>query len=1103
MLSEYIRYASFVSKAYNYAYIATPKAACTYFKTVIAKVEGYSLQNAEDYTIKETRPSQFIHWRKEISIPSLHDVAHILDVTKEHDCFLFAVVRNPFVRLFSAWASKIAEREPNIFDRFHAKAGFPALMPRSERDIPVYFEAFLTYLYEHEYPHFEDDHWNVQARLLRPDQLHYSFIGKTEDIPQVIHRLQKHLQQFSIQVPIIPMINDSLIKYNQHYITDRAHELISIMYKDDFETFGYTTELPKAKKMSNVNFNYLSGVCERNARIGYLYDVANEKQKELATTQSTCDSLHEALQHERDNLNLVLQQLDSSNQKSNRLEALLAETKILLKVKEKELHDANERTEQVTNKLITCKNDVNQKTKSIIDLELSLNKTIGERKHLQAALQDWGIDAESPQGVDGPTIYITTPSLNAVSTIDQTIMSIVTQPGPFRIRYHVQDGGSTDGTVERLQAWQRRLSPPSPLIRCQGIDFSYTCEPDAGLYDAITKAFVKLAPPAEAFIGWLNADDVLLGNALSTISLAQDSTIEWLGGATYVIDEMDRPLLAGVWNYPREVIKAGCCDGNWWVLLQQEGQFFRKRLWDSVGGFNPRLRLAGDWDLWRRFAAFAPFVQIPWPLAAFRKRPGQLSDIFSLEYRNEIETVHPEHVRNTLMWELKSKGFDTLTVQRYRIQQGRAEACLQPCVDFSPLFYSGPEGKTLSEVAAESLQHLNALQASLGISRVETNGSALCAAQALIEDLQQRVDILRATLNEERHAWRSSLLLRMLTPLLPSAVKAHVASGHIDAAEQLAIIPQNVSAIAPGAPTLTLPEAHTLPPYWDEIVGRVSSTLPDLVVVPSVEYALRSGTLPLDRPWVGFLHALPAVPDPWRELLGNAPEELRRLFGDKQWEQAKVYCRGLATFSELAAQTWKDTANVPVRAFPIPVVARTPKWSPDAFRSELHKHLWQFGAGPQRQHILNILRVGDWVRTRICPDNNPNSEYYTRERQLLLERHILFASQLDNIQHLRSRDIPAEILSSGIGIAHYYCSCIPETVLRCLESSAPVLTNPVASVVELLGHEYPLYYNSYPEAEALLENTDRIIAAHEYLLKNSGSLLSLETAVSKIVAAWA
>jgi len=49
------------------------------------------------------------------------------------------------------------------------------------------------------------------------------------------------------------------------------------------------------------------------------------------------------------------------------------------------------------------------------------------------------------------TVYVVTPCMNAAETIDRTIMSVVSQAGDVKIRFHVQDGGSTDGTQALLE----------------------------------------------------------------------------------------------------------------------------------------------------------------------------------------------------------------------------------------------------------------------------------------------------------------------------------------------------------------------------------------------------------------------------------------------------------------------------------------------------------------------------------------------------------------------------------------------------------------------------------------------------------------------------
>jgi len=111
-------------------------------------------------------------------------------------------------------------------------------------------------------------------------------------------------------------------------------------------------------------------------------------------------------------------------------------------------------------------------------------------------------------------VYVVTPCMNAVETIDRTILSVISQAGDVKIRYHVQDGGSTDGTVERLEEWKQRLRSGSVPRQCHSIRFSYTSEPDTGMYDALLKGFTAVDAHADSFMTWINADDILMPGAV-------------------------------------------------------------------------------------------------------------------------------------------------------------------------------------------------------------------------------------------------------------------------------------------------------------------------------------------------------------------------------------------------------------------------------------------------------------------------------------------------------------------------------------------------------------------------------------------------------------
>ena len=259
-----------------------------------------------------------------------------------------------------------------------------------------------------------------------------------------------------------------------------------------------------------------------------------------------------------------------------------------------------------------------------------------------------------------PVFYIVTPCFNSTKTIDQTIQSVISQSGNFSIRYHIQDGGSTDGTVNKLKVWQRMLRDRSIPLSCTNLVFTFSSETDQGMYDAIVKAFNKMSVPNNAFMSWINADDYFYPFSFEHVANVchhLSSEIHWIGGTPVLMDEelkrsvyLDRIL-------PMPLIRHGLCDGYHWEFIQQEGIFFTNNLWKKAlerkvfDGF----KYAGDWNLWRIFAEETNFYQIQWPLAAFRKRSGQLSDTYMEEYQNEINLKQNFSIRQKALSELLQK----------------------------------------------------------------------------------------------------------------------------------------------------------------------------------------------------------------------------------------------------------------------------------------------------------------------------------------------------------------------------------------------------------------------------------------------------------------
>ena len=292
--------------------------------------------------------------------------------------------------------------------------------------------------------------------------------------------------------------------------------------------------------------------------------------------------------------------------------------------------------------------------------------------------------------------YIVTPVRNAVRTIDATIWSIVSQAGDIHIHYHVQDGQSNDGTLEKIEAWAQRFEKVKGDLPAQ-VTFTFASEADNGMYDAIRKGFARMDVPADAFMSWCNADDALWPGALdSVVCLGNDlPAVDWIMGWQAWFDDNSRfTAIDRNPHFPRSIVAAGLADGIHWQFIQQESTFWRKRLWDKVGGLNPSLRLAGDWDLWYRFAGHASLVHAQRQLGAFFVRPGQQSASIQA-YWAEVNRLVPmaERQKNFRRSSQDGRGLVTIPIATQgpnRIWMLEERTCRPRAIMFSRLLRRFP-----------------------------------------------------------------------------------------------------------------------------------------------------------------------------------------------------------------------------------------------------------------------------------------------------------------------------------------------------------------------------------------------------------------------------
>jgi hypothetical protein len=199
--------------------------------------------------------------------------------------------------------------------------------------------------------------------------------------------------------------------------------------------------------------------------------------------------------------------------------------------------------------------------------------------------------------VDVPRIAIVTPSYNHAKYLKATIGSVLDQNYP-NLHYHVQDGASTDGTIELLKNYGNRIS--------------WRSEPDHGQSNAINLGFAGIDCEIMAY---LNSDDTLLPGALASIAnfFQARPDVDIVYGHRVFIDrdglEIGRAIL------PKH-------DGKtlqYADYIPQETMFWRNRVWQKLASIDESFHYALDWDfILRAQAAGFKFERLRRFIACFR-----------------------------------------------------------------------------------------------------------------------------------------------------------------------------------------------------------------------------------------------------------------------------------------------------------------------------------------------------------------------------------------------------------------------------------------------------------------------------------------------------
>ena len=250
-------------------------------------------------------------------------------------------------------------------------------------------------------------------------------------------------------------------------------------------------------------------------------------------------------------------------------------------------------------------------------------------------------------------LTIITPVFNSVNLLRSTLESIQAQTYK-NIEYIIVDGGSTDGTLELIEEYDKIVT-------------TVISEPDSGMYDALSKG-LKIAKGG--VVCYLNAGDLFYNKTAEVVvNVFSENNIDWMTGYRSlcnnrgVVTRVEEPF-----RYKSKLIQQGVY-GKWLPYIQQESTFWRRELNQFLNlNYLKNLNLAGDYYMWHCFSKHTSLEIIKTPLGVFKVHDCQLSEDLT-KYWEEVKLFSSsknlltffEIVFEFCFWVLDSKVREKIT----------------------------------------------------------------------------------------------------------------------------------------------------------------------------------------------------------------------------------------------------------------------------------------------------------------------------------------------------------------------------------------------------------------------------------------------------------
>lgn len=297
------------------------------------------------------------------------------------------------------------------------------------------------------------------------------------------------------------------------------------------------------------------------------------------------------------------------------------------------------------------------------------------------------------------------------------------------------------------------------------------------------------------------------------------------------------------------------------------------------------------------------------------------------------------------------------------------------------------------------------------------------------------------------------------------------------------------------------------------------------------EFYMSKGVIPYNRKWIGFIHHTYSN--------YNNNYNCLELFKNDTFIQSLMSCKALIVMTQYLSDQVSSNlrklgfTDVKVHTILHPTEATEIKFTWDNFMNNENKQLVQ--VGNWLRDVFGIYRVtvpdGSIINQKSILKNK-NSENYFPPNNFLddlycelndennkndennvvdicrndfknmhikglyhyiveMEESVKVIEFLDNSEY-------DDLLSKNIVFLKLMDASACNTLIECVVRNTPIIINPIPPVVEILGEDYPLYYNNYYDVSKILDNPSLIKQGYDYLVNMPKDQLDISNFIKEL-----